>query len=89
MGVMVADVLHERLDQLCDAVYESRQPRPTKKRMLSAIILAAASDTDELTAMLAQFDACVVRDALLEQQTGDVVELRARRPGPHSHRKSP
>jgi hypothetical protein len=89
LGAPVADVLHQRLEELCDVVFAAGSPRPTKKRLVSAIILAASTDAEALSAMLARYDAALVRDALVQQSDGDVVELHARRPGPRSRRPRP
>jgi hypothetical protein len=85
LGQRIPEPLHERLDELCDRVYESgAHSRPTKADLISAIILAAPEDPAELKAMLAQYGQARVRDALVGIGPSDaaVIELAPRRPGP-------
>src|SRR4051794_9144892 len=83
VGVDMAVPLHERLEQLCELVYAAGYARPSKKKMLSAIVLAAPIGADELDRVLRAYDRAKVADALVTpQREGDVVEFPSRRSGP-------
>jgi|tagenome__1003787_1003787.scaffolds.fasta_scaffold20684483_2 hypothetical protein len=87
VGVQMPVPLHERVDQLCDLLHDTGHRRPSKREMLSALVLAAPTDADELEAMLRAYHGAYVRDALVaESATGDVVEFPRRRSGPRSGR---
>jgi hypothetical protein len=83
LGVDMPIPLHERIDQLCDAVYSAGHARPSKKKMLAALVLASPIDGQELDAMVRAYDGAHVRDALaIDGPAGDVVEFPNRRSGP-------
>lgn len=79
--------LDQRLDALVDRALEAGE-RTNRRELLSALLLQAAHDGDELGALLRDFRRATVRDALLDQDatTDDtnVVEFVRRAPGPRS-----
>jgi hypothetical protein len=81
----VPEPLHARIDGLCDVVYEAGNDRPTKARMIAALLLAARPDAEELMSALSAYDRATVRDAVLDTGAGgSVISLPARKSGPHS-----
>lgn len=87
LGQRVPEPLHARVMGLCELVYTAGHDRPTKARMVAALLLAASPDPELLAAAVAAYDRASVSDALLESQADrDVVSLPKRRSGPHSVR---
>jgi hypothetical protein len=87
VGVNMPDALHERIEQLCEAMRAAGHRRPSKREMLSAIVLTSPVETDKLAAAVDEFHRVCVRDALVEcSEPGDVVEFPHRGPGPRSAR---
>jgi hypothetical protein len=87
VGVNMPIPLHERIEQLCDLVYEDGCARPTKRKMLSAIVLATSDDAETLRQALDAFDRATVSDASVSPvNEGEVVAFPARRPGPRARR---
>jgi hypothetical protein len=68
LGQRVPRPLHERVEELCDLVYEAGNERPTKAKMIGALILAAPPTVPELHKMLTRFEAATVRDAVVERK---------------------
>jgi hypothetical protein len=88
LGQRIPEPLHARLERLCELVYEAGHERPTKMRMVAALLLAASTDPDQLATALADYDRATVGDALLEgERDRGVVSLPKRRPGPRSIRR--
>jgi hypothetical protein len=87
VGVQMPDALHERIEQLSEAVRDAGHRRPTKREMISALVLASPVDGDELAAVIQVFHRACVRDALVAcDDTTDVIEFSRRRPGPRKRR---
>jgi hypothetical protein len=85
LGQRIPEPLHDRVERLCDLVYEAGYERPTKARMIAALLLAAEANPERLAAALAAYDRATVGDALLEGESDRaVVSLPQRRPGPRS-----
>lgn len=84
LGQSVPVPLHERVEALCDLVYASGRERPSKVKMLSALMLDAPADADELDRRLRAFDAASVGDALLgsHEVEDNVVKFPKRTSGP-------
>src|SRR5690349_2828418 len=84
LGQAVPVPLHERIEALCDAVYEDGHERPTKLKMLSALILAAPTNPATLDELLRDYDRASVGDALVgeEKVSDNVVKFPKRKPGP-------
>jgi hypothetical protein len=83
LGQRVPEAIHTRVEELRNLVYGAGHDRPTKAKMIAAILLAATPDAEQLAATLASYDRAYVRDALLsEQSQGQVVSLPSRTPGP-------
>ena len=88
LGQRIPNPLHERIDELCDAVYRARHARPTKVKMLAALLLAAPTDPAILVELLQSFDGATVGDALVapERAEGNVIKFPERKSGPRSDR---
>lgn len=87
VGVDMAVPLHERIEELCDRVYEAGYARPSKRKMLAALVLASPTDPTQLDALLRDYDRARVRDSLLGSPAeGTVVDLPNRRSGPRPKR---
>lgn len=87
VGVLMPVPLHERIDQLCELVYEAGFARPTKRKMLAALVLGAAVEADELDRLLRQYDKACVGDALVTATPeGTLVEFPRRASGPRPKR---
>lgn len=86
LGQAVPIALHERIDALCDRVYDGRHARPSKRKMLAAVLLAAPENVDALVEMLAAYDRASVRDTLLDDANieGDLIDFPTRQPGPRA-----
>lgn len=86
LGQRIPNPLHERVDELCDAVYRAGNARPTKVRMLAALILAAPTDAETLDDLLRAFDGATVGDALVatDRAVGNVIQFPERKSGPRS-----
>jgi len=86
LGQAVPIALHERIDALCDRVYNGGHERPSKRKMLAAVLLAAPEEADQLVTVLAAYDRATVKESLLADAKveGDVVEFPVRAPGPRS-----
>jgi hypothetical protein len=83
VGVDMPVPLHERLNELSDLVYDAGYERPSKKKMLASIVLAAPADAEELDRLLRAYDRARVSDALVTSKPeGAVVEFPHRRSGP-------
>lgn len=88
LGQRVPEVLHRRLDQLCNLAYDAGLPSPpSKKEMVGAILFASPESGQELRDLLDAYGKAKVRDALVGGATGQVVQLPARRSGPRSGRR--
>lgn len=83
LGQRVPLPLHERIDELCDLLYDAKHARPTKVKMLAALVLAAPVDTTKLNQMLRRYDAATVADALVAGRAGKGkrVAFPERKPG--------
>jgi hypothetical protein len=86
LGQRVPNPLHERIEELCEVVYQSGHARPSKVKMLAALILAAPTDAATLGSALRAYDAATVEDALLAGQRveGNVITFPVRKSGPRS-----
>jgi hypothetical protein len=90
LGQRVPEPLHERVEQLCDLVYEAGEPRrPTKKEMVGALLFGSPTEAEELVDLLRRYGRAKVADALLHEESreGSVIELPKRRSGPSSSRR--
>ncbi len=83
VGVDMPIPLHERIEQLCELVHDAGYARPSKKKMLSALVLGSSTNTDELDKLLRAYDRAQVGDALVTSKPeGNLVEFPHRRSGP-------
>ncbi len=87
VGVNMPVPLHERIDQLCELVYQAGLARPTKRKMLAALVLGSPTDANELDRLLRLYDQARVRDALATAAPeGTIVEFPRRASGPRPKR---
>ncbi len=88
LGQRIPNPLHERVDELCDVVYGAGHARPTKVRMLAALLLAASTDPAVLDELLRAYDRATVGDALVvsDRVEGTVIQFPERKSGPRSGR---
>jgi hypothetical protein len=88
LGQRVPAPLHERVEALCDRVYESGRRRPAKADMVAALLLAASSDPEVLSRALDHYYGARVQHALLGDRPGpgEVVTFPQRKSGPRSGR---
>jgi len=85
LGAAIPEPLHMRIDELCELVYGARFARPSRKRLIAALLLAAPTDPVELQRLLTNYDAALVGDALVAQPSGGgIVEFPRPKPGPRS-----
>jgi len=86
LGQRIPNPLHERVDELCDAVYGAGHARPTKVRMLAALLLAAPEDPAILDELLRAYDRATVGNALVasDRADGTVIQFPERKSGPQS-----
>ena len=84
LGTRVHEVLHARVDDLADLVLEAGFRRPTKRELLSALILGAAPDPEELNRLVVEFQGATVADARLGEP-GNVIEIKDRKVGRPRH----
>jgi hypothetical protein len=84
LGQEIPIPLHERVEALCDCVYDAGFERPAKVKMIAALLLGATTDSTELDRLLREYDRACVRDALVDASLaeGNVVEFPTRRSGP-------
>jgi hypothetical protein len=90
LGQRIPNPLHERIEDLCDVVYHSGSARPTKVKMLAALILAAPADPNVLQEALRAYDAARVEDAVVatSRLSGNVISFPQRKSGPRTGRSS-
>jgi hypothetical protein len=88
LGQRIPNPLHERIEELCDVVYRAGNVRPTKVRMLAALLLAAPTDAATLDDLLRSYDAATVADAPVapDRAGGNVIQFPERKSGPRSGR---
>lgn len=87
LGQRVPEPLHERVEQLCELVYEAGEPRrPSKMEMIAALLLAAPTDPEELVELVRRYGRARVRDTLVQAEatSADVINLPDRTSGPRS-----
>lgn len=83
VGVEMPVPLHERVEQLCELTYEAGYARPSKRKILAALVLGAPTDAEELDRLVRAYDRARVRDALVSvKPEGSVVDFPRRRSGP-------
>jgi hypothetical protein len=83
VGVNMPVPLHERIEDLCDLVYQAGCARPTKRKMLAALVLGYSSEANELQRLLGDYDRARVADALVAATPeGSVVSFPRRVSGP-------
>lgn len=90
LGQRVPEPLHERVEQLCDLVYDAGEARrPTKQQMIAALLFGASTDATELIELLRRFGRATVADALVTSETSaaEVIQLPNRKSGPRSGRR--
>lgn len=90
LGQRVPHPLHERVEALADRLYEGGGDRPTKAKLVAAILLAAPTDPTELRRLVARYESALVKDALIgtEEIEGDAVVYPERRPGPRRAKRT-
>ncbi len=89
LGQRVPEPLHTRVDQLRDLLHDAGHARPTKARLIGALLLAAEPDANKLMGALAAYDRASVGEALIGKRgNGDVVTLPRRPPGPRPKRRA-
>lgn len=88
LGQRVPEPLHERIEALCDRVYEAGHRRPAKADLVAALLLEASGNADALHRSLERYYAANVGDALLEDRRdeGDLIQFPERKPGPRTGR---
>jgi hypothetical protein len=85
VGVDMPVALHERIEQLCDRVHDGGYARPSKRKMLAALVLASPTAATELDRLLRSYDGACVGDTLVTvKPKGNVVQFPKRRPGPRA-----
>src|SRR4051794_27830854 len=83
VGVGMPIALHERIDELCNLMREAGYAKPSKKKMLSALVLGSPTDAEELDALVRAYDRARVKHALVAATPkGNVVEFPTRSSGP-------
>lgn len=83
VGVEMPVPLHERVEQLCELMYEAGCARPSKRKMLAALVLGAPANAEELDRLVRAYDRARVRDALVSvEPEGSIVAFPRRRSGP-------
>ena len=87
LGQRVPSPLHERVDDLCDVVYRAGHARPTKFKMLAALVLAAPTEPAILDELLRRFDRATMRDSLVfpERVKRNVIHFSERKSGPRKN----
>lgn len=91
LGQRVPEPLHERVEQLCERVYNAGAVRrPSKMEMIAALLYGSPTDPDELRQLLEGYGRATVADALVEEAGDDqkVIDLPRRKSGPRSPRGS-
>ena len=89
LGVEMPVPLHERIDQLCELVYEAGGDRPSKRKMVAALVLGAPVGVEALGELLRAYERARVADALVTAQPdGNIVAFPRRVSGPRP-RKAP
>ena len=73
--------LDQRLDALVDRAIDAGE-RTNRRELLAAIVFAAGHSGEELGALLRSYRKATVREAVLDQDTGNLIEFRRRAPGP-------
>ncbi len=88
LGVDIPVPLHERVDALCELVYDAGYDRPSKGKMVAALLLAAADDPKTLDELLRAYDRGRVKDSLVGEPEieGNVVRFPQRGRGPRVSR---
>jgi hypothetical protein len=87
LGQRLPKPLHERIEELCELLYAAGKARPTKVKMLSALILGAPIDVDTLDQMLRTYDAAKVYDCpITKPSKGSEVVYPDRTSGPRGSR---
>lgn len=84
LGIDVPIPLHERVDALCEIVYDAGYERPTKSKMIAALLLAATDEPEQLDKLLRAYDRARVEDSIAGKQAveGNIVTFPQRRRGP-------
>ena len=83
VGVGMPIPLHERIDELCDVMRKAGYARPSKKKMLSALVLGSPTGAAQLDALVRTYDAARVKDAVVVAKAkGNVIEFPTRSSGP-------
>jgi hypothetical protein len=88
LGVDIPVPLHERVEALCELVYDAGYDRPSKRKMVAALLLAATDDPRELDELLRAYDRGRVKDSLVGEPEieGNVVSFPQRGRGPRVSR---
>jgi hypothetical protein len=89
LGADIPVPLHERVEGLCNLVYKAGYDRPTKGKMVAALLLGATDDPEELDELLRAYDRARVREAIVGEQEieGNVVTFPQRSRGPRAGRQ--
>lgn len=90
LTLRMPEVLHQRIDRLCDLAFEAgERKRPTKQEMVAALLFSSPVEGAELRAILSQFGQATVGDALPWEQTGEgaVIKMTPRKSGPREGRR--
>jgi hypothetical protein len=87
VGVDLPLPLHERIDELCQVVYDATYDRPPIRKMLAALVLAAPADASKLQQLLDTYQRACVSDSLVLTRSADgIVEFPDRKSGPRRSR---
>lgn len=88
LGQQVPEPLHERVEQLCDLVYDAGEAqRPSKMQMVAALLFGSPTDADELIDLVRRYGRATVAEAIVESTAAadsSVIKLPARKSGPRS-----
>lgn len=88
LGQRVPKPLHERVEELCELLYAAGYSRPTKAKMVAALLLGAPTDPAVLSQLLHDYDAasvgaCPLDPSKAESKTITYPERNSGPRGPH------
>jgi hypothetical protein len=90
LGQRVPKPLHERVEELCDLLYGAKYARPSKAKLLAALVFDAPTDVKALNRIVRRYERASVGDALVSDRRVKEgrVKLPVRKSGPRSARSS-
>lgn len=82
LGYLIHEALHQRITELADLAESESGRRPSKKEVLSALILDAPADGRKLNRKIETFHKASVSDAVISSRhTGNVISFEERKTG--------